>query len=109
MKTEDTLAKLAESAAEASQFLSLLANQNRLLLLCHLGEGECSVGRLADAIGLSQSALSQHLQKLREDEMVETRREGQTIYYRIKDPRVKALIGVLYEQFCAAPKPAKRK
>lgn len=109
MKTENTLAQLAESAAEATRFLSLLANQNRLLLLCHLGEGECSVGRLADAISLSQSALSQHLQKLREEDMVETRREGQTIYYRIKDSRVKAVIDVLYQQFCAPQKPTRRK
>lgn len=101
MKTVD-LDRMQESAAVASEFLSNLANEKRLLTLCQLMEEECSVGELAEAVGLSQSALSQHLTRLRNDGLVDTRREGQTIYYRISDPRVKKLIRVLYDTFCKA-------
>jgi len=99
MKTVD-LDRMQESAAMASEFLSNLANEKRLLTLCQLMEAECSVGELAEAVGLSQSALSQHLTRLRNDGLVDTRREGQTIHYRISDPRVKKLIRVLYDTFC---------
>lgn len=99
MKTVD-LDRMQESAAMASEFLSNLANEKRLLTLCQLMEAECSVGELAEAVGLSQSALSQHLTRLRNDGLVDTRREGQTIHYRIADPRVKKLIRVLYDTFC---------
>lgn len=94
--------QLAASAAAASQFLRNIANEKRLLTLCQLMEGERSVGALAAAVGLSQSALSQHLNRLRQDGLVATRRDGQTIYYRIADQRVEAMIRLLYEQFCNA-------
>ncbi len=94
------LERMTASAAEASRFLRILANEKRLLTLCRLMEGESSVGRLADLVGLSQSALSQHLNRLRQDGLVETRREGQTIHYRLADRRVATLIALLYEQFC---------
>lgn len=94
------LERMTASAAEASRFLRILANEKRLLTLCRLMEGECSVGRLADLVGLSQSALSQHLNRLRQDGLVETRRDGQTIHYRLADRRVATLIALLYEQFC---------
>ncbi|WP_341704500.1 metalloregulator ArsR/SmtB family transcription factor [Ferrovibrio sp.] len=99
MKPAD-LERMTASAAEASRFLRILANEKRLLTLCRLMEGESSVGRLADLVGLSQSALSQHLNRLRQDGLVETRREGQTIHYRLADRRVATLIALLYEQFC---------
>ncbi|HLT76414.1 MAG TPA: metalloregulator ArsR/SmtB family transcription factor [Ferrovibrio sp.] len=99
MKTGD-LERLRASAAEASNFLQAISNEKRLLVLCHLMGGERSVGSLADLVGLSQSALSQHLTRLRADGMVATRREGQTVYYRLADPRVEAVISLLYEQFC---------
>ncbi|MBP7063478.1 metalloregulator ArsR/SmtB family transcription factor [Ferrovibrio sp.] len=91
---------LTAAAAEASRFLGLLANEKRLLVLCLLVEGEASVGALAERVGLSQSALSQHLQKLRDDGLVATRREGQSIHYRLADAKVTALIALLHSQFC---------
>ena len=99
MKSAD-LQLMQESAAEASHFLRNIANEKRLLTLCRLMEGECSVGNLADRVGLSPSALSQHLNRLRQDGLVETRRDGQTIYYRLADSRVEVLIRLLYDQFC---------
>lgn len=98
------LTRLKASAAEASRFLRALANEKRLLALCQLMGEERSVGSLAEAVGLSQSALSQHLTRLREDGMVATRRDSQTIYYRLADRRIEAMIGLLYDQFC---KPAR--
>jgi DNA-binding transcriptional ArsR family regulator len=91
---------MTASAAEASRFLRALANEKRLLTLCQLMDGERSAGTLAEAVGLSQSALSQHLTRLREDALVATRRDSQTIYYRLADPRIEAMIRLLYDQFC---------
>lgn len=99
------LNQLQASAAEASRFLRALANEKRLLTLCQLVGSEQSVGALAETVGLSQSALSQHLTRLREDGLVATRRDSQTIYYRLADPRIEAMIGLLYDQFC---KPSRR-
>lgn len=98
-----TLDKVLEArAAEAAGMLRLLANERRLIVLCTLiAEGEASVGRLAERVGLAQSAMSQHLAKLRDDGLVATRREATTIYYRIADPRVAALIATLKDIFCA--------
>ncbi|MBN9017656.1 MAG: helix-turn-helix transcriptional regulator [Rhizobiales bacterium] len=93
--------RLADQAGAAAALLKLVANENRLLILCHLvGTGEMSVNALVDAVGLSQSALSQHLAKLREDGLVATRRDGQTIHYRIADPRALALMETLKRIFC---------
>lgn len=98
-----SLAEMQERAGEAAGLLRQLANERRLLLLCHLmQEGELPVGRLAELLGLSQPALSQHLARLREDGLLATRREGTTIFYRIADPRVAELIGMLHRLFCAA-------
>jgi DNA-binding transcriptional ArsR family regulator len=87
--------------SEVSDFLKTLANEKRLLVLCTLLEGEQSVGELNSHIELSASALSQHLAWLREAGLVATRREAQTIYYRIADPRVMAVIKTLKQQFCS--------
>jgi DNA-binding transcriptional ArsR family regulator len=76
-------------------------------VLCELHQGECSVGALVEAIGLSQSALSQHLAKLREDGLVVTRRDAQTIYYSLANDNASRVIAVLYDLFCA-DKPARR-
>jgi DNA-binding transcriptional ArsR family regulator len=103
MTTEATALRddLAEKAAEAARLLRLLANENRLLVLCHLaGEGEMSVGALAEAVGLSQPALSQHLALLREDGLVATRREAQAVFYRLAEPKVARLLAVLRELYC---------
>lgn len=94
------LAELAPRAAEAENFLKALANRNRLIVLCELHKGERSVTALQAAVGLSQSALSQHLARLREDSLVRTRRESQTIFYSLADEKVTRLIGLLYELYC---------
>lgn len=95
------LVDLEARAAEAAQILRLLANDRRLTLLCHLvNEGEVTVGRLTEILGLAQSAVSQHLAKLREDGLVATRREGTMIHYRIDDPRVARILATLHEVFC---------
>ncbi|UXU74314.1 MULTISPECIES: ArsR/SmtB family transcription factor [unclassified Paracoccus (in: a-proteobacteria)] len=91
---------LQQRAEEVAARLGLVANAKRLLILCELTQGERSVGALQQAVGLSQSALSQHLAKLREANVVATRREGQTIYYRISDPHIETLMAALYEAFC---------
>jgi DNA-binding transcriptional ArsR family regulator len=102
--TASDIALLEDKAAEAAEFLKLLANPHRLLILCRLVvEKEMSVGALGEAVGLSQSALSQHLAKLRADGLVETRREAQVLHYRISDPRVGRLLAALYEIYCASP------
>ena len=75
--------ELNANAAEAARLLIALANKNRLAILCELIEGERSVGALVEAVGLTQSALSQHLAKLRVAGIVATRRDAQTIYYRL--------------------------
>jgi DNA-binding transcriptional ArsR family regulator len=92
---------LQSKARAAEAMLKAVANRNRLVVLCELLEGERSVTSLQRAVGLSQSALSQHLARLREDELVATRRESQTIYYSLSSKPVTRLIGVLYELYCA--------
>ena len=96
------IAEIQEKVAEVSATLRLLANEKRLLVVCRLAiAGEMSVGALAEAVGLSQSALSQHLARLRADGLVTTRREAQVLYYRISDPRVRRLLEALYGIYCA--------
>ena len=95
------LAGLEANANEAAQLLKLLANQHRLLILCHLvTSGEMTVNRLAEAVGLSQSALSQHLARLRDDDLVAFRREAQPLHYRVTDRRVVQLLTTLKKVFC---------
>jgi len=97
----DELAMLQAKAAEAARLMRMLANENRLLLLCHLAAAEeLGAGALAEALGLSPSAASQHLALLREDGLVATRRDAQAIFYRIADPKVARLLGVLRELYC---------
>ncbi len=97
------------NATEVAGILRALANERRLMILCKLVEwGEANVGTLADAVGLSSSALSQHLAKMREEGIVATRRESQTIWYRIADPRTEALLGHLQQLFCPPEPPARK-
>lgn len=98
--TPDDLTRFEASATAATTLLRALANERRLLLLCQLGEGELSVGALQARLGLSQSALSQHLAILREEGIVATRRDGQTIRYRIADPAAVKIIATLASIFC---------
>ena len=88
-------------ATEVADVLRALANERRLMILCKLVEwGEANVTTLAEAVGLSQSALSQHLARMRDEGIVTTRRESQTIWYRIADPRIERLFATLYELYC---------
>lgn len=94
------IAEMEHNAMEVSRLLKLLANPNRLMVLCHLIKGECTVGELERRIGLSQSALSQHLTKLREEQIVVSRREAQSMYYSVQDEKTQRLLSVLYELYC---------
>ncbi len=95
------MAGLEARAAEVAALLRLISNEKRLLILCLLStEGEMTVTNLAAAVGLSQSALSQHLAKMRGDGLVSTRRQAQMLFYSIADPRVETLLGAMAEIFC---------
>lgn len=91
--------KLSDNANEAAEILSLLANGKRLTIVEHLIDNEMSVGAIATKMSLSQSALSQHLAKLRSKNIVETRRERQTIYYSCKSEPVRRLLANLKDMF----------
>ena len=98
-----------KQAVEVASILRALANERRLMILCRLVEcGEDNVSSLAKAVDLSQSALSQHLAKMRDEGLVTFRRESQTLWYRIADPRIEQLFATLRRLFCA-PTKAKRK
>jgi len=88
-------------ASEAVALLKAMANTPRLLVLCHLAEsGEHSVGGLAEKVGLSHSALSQHLARLREQNLVATRKEAQTVFYSVCDDKALQLLSLLHDLFC---------
>ncbi|WP_223846094.1 ArsR/SmtB family transcription factor [Wenzhouxiangella sp. AB-CW3] len=91
---------MARQAETAARFLKLMANPNRLIILCHLVDAEMSVSELNSHLPLSQSALSQHLALLRNSGLVRTRRDQQTIYYSLASEEVHAVMAALYEQFC---------
>lgn len=92
---------MAEKAEQAAQLLSAMANPTRLLILCALVEGEKPVNDLVARTPISQSAVSQHLGKMRALGLVTTRRDGQTIYYRLASEEVSAVLSTLYALFCA--------
>jgi ArsR family transcriptional regulator, virulence genes transcriptional regulator len=91
---------MAANALRASDFLKALANPHRLLILCHLAEGEMSVGELEQLLRLRQPTLSQQLARLREDALVDTRRAGKMIYYRLASSEARQMIELLYQLFC---------
>ncbi|MCY7271448.1 MAG: metalloregulator ArsR/SmtB family transcription factor [Sphingomonas bacterium] len=96
------LSELEAKADQVAAVMKALANPRRLLILCHLAVvGSASVNSLAAAIGLSQSALSQHLGLMRDEGLVGFDRDGQTLNYRIADPRMTALLATLYTLYCA--------
>lgn len=95
------LESMQASAMRASALLKSMGNPHRLMVLCQLAKGERSVGELERMIGLSQSALSQHLARLRRDNLVQTRRSAQTIYYSLAGPEAHAVITTLYQLYCA--------
>jgi DNA-binding transcriptional ArsR family regulator len=96
------LEQLASNAEQAEAFMKILANKNRLMILCTLMDQERSVSELNQSVPLGQSALSQHLAVLRKHKLVDTRRDAQSIFYSVSDPRVKQIIEKLYEFFCGA-------
>jgi ArsR family transcriptional regulator len=90
-----------QNAAGVAAILQALANERRLMILCKLVEwGEASATSLAQAVGLSQSALSQHLARMRDEGIVAFRRESQTLWYRIADPRIEQLFAILHGLYC---------
>ena len=102
MNTLSTLSlnQLQDNAGEATRLLKALSNERRLMILCQLGDGERAVGELLPLVGLSQSALSQHLAVLREEGLVAGRREGVSILYRVADPAALKVIALLADIYC---------
>ena len=109
MEKQIALSELRESAGRAASFLRLLANENRLAILCALIVGEHSVGDLAAELGTSQPNVSQHLAKLRALELVATRRDGTTILYALRDRDAASIIAILHRRYCGGKMPAKFK
>ncbi len=97
----ETPVDMKQSAANAAAFLKALAHEGRLMILCHLGAGERSVGELERLLDMRQAAVSQMLARLREEGMVKTRRDGKTIYYALNDGKTAQVIELLYGLFCA--------
>ncbi|MCC5852689.1 MAG: winged helix-turn-helix transcriptional regulator [Alkalimonas sp.] len=95
------LQEMRKNSAKAAKLLKAIANERRLLILCYLLEGEMSVGEMNERLELSQSALSQHLALLRRNQLVKTRKEAQTVFYRIESDEVKAVMKVLHDLYCA--------
>ncbi|MFC6687020.1 ArsR/SmtB family transcription factor [Jhaorihella thermophila] len=105
--TPDATDEMGTSASDAAAYLKTLAHEGRLMILCHLGAGEKSVGELERLLGIRQAAVSQMLARLREEGLVRTRRDGKTIYYSLADDRTEKVIGLLYSLFCGAGKDGK--
>lgn len=91
---------MAQSAQQAAAYLKTLAHEGRLMILCHLGAGEKSVGELEALLNIRQAAVSQMLARLRDEQLVKTRRDGKTIYYSLNDDSTAQLIGHLHRMFC---------
>ena len=101
MKTKNIdLADMHKAADQACRLMKVLANSDRLMLLCELAQGEKCVSELEEILGIVQPTLSQQLTVLRNEALVTTRREGKNIYYQIASPQALAVMKVLFEQFC---------
>ena len=98
-KSKKAIRDLESRAGEAAELLKLLANDQRLIILCRLSVDEMAVSELGEYVNLTQSALSQHLAKLRAHGLVATRREGQNVYYRLANPTAQKLVGALCELY----------
>jgi len=94
---------MAENAQGAAAFLKTLAHEGRLMILCHLGSGEKSVGELEELLEMRQAAVSQMLARLREEGFVSTRRDGKTVYYSLANEHTQEVIGLLHRLFCKVP------
>ncbi|MCE2680435.1 MAG: metalloregulator ArsR/SmtB family transcription factor [Burkholderiales bacterium] len=100
-ETSLDLFQMQVSAAQAVGLLKVLANPDRLLLLCQLSQGEKRVGELESLLGIVQPTLSQQLGVLRQEGLVTTRREGKSIVYKIASPQALAVMNMLFEQYCS--------
>lgn len=98
--TPETPRDMAHRATDAAAFLKTLAHEGRLMILCHLGAGEKSVGELEALLSIRQAAVSQMLARLRDEGLVSTRRDGKTIFYSLADTNTEQVIGLLYSLFC---------
>lgn len=94
------LESMHQAAEDACRLMKALANPDRLMLLCQLSQGEMSVGELEATLGILQPTLSQQLTVLRDEELVQTRREGKYVYYSVRSAPALAVLQVLYDQFC---------
>ena len=101
--SDPSMEQMREHAPQAANLMSALGNESRLMILCTLTQGERSVGELNSVVPLSQSALSQQLARLRQQGLVDTRRESQTIHYRLADGPARRIIEVLHDIYCAVP------
>ena len=97
---DDNLTTMQRNASRAEKILKQLANAKRLTILCHLMQREHTVNEMADLVGLSKSAMSQHLSKMRDQKLVEPEKRGQQVYYRIASPEVVAILSTLYLIYC---------
>lgn len=95
---------MAGAAERAARLLRLMGHDGRLMVLCHLAQGEESVGALAERLGLSQSALSQHLARLKGEGLVASRREGAHMFYRLESAEAAALLEAVHALYCVAPR-----
>ena len=98
------LSEMQTAASKACRLMKVLANTDRLLILCQLSQGEKRVGELEDLLGIVQPTLSQQLTVLRDEELVRTRREGKNIYYQLCSPQALAVMEAIYGQFCGHSK-----
>ena len=94
------LSQMREAAAQACNLMKVLANPDRLMILCQLSQGELRVGELEERLGIVQPTLSQQLTVLREQQLVSTRRDGKHIFYSLSSPQALAVIQTLYQEFC---------
>jgi DNA-binding transcriptional ArsR family regulator len=94
------LTQMQRSAEQACKLMKVLSNQDRLMILCQLSKGEMCVSEIESTLGIMQPTLSQQLTVLREEDLVDTRREGKNIIYQFKSSKALAVIEVLYEQYC---------
>lgn len=97
---ESDMEKMMRNASRASNFLKAVGHEGRLMILCHLATGEKSVTELEDLLSARQAAVSQQLSRLRLEGLIEPRREGKSIYYRLTDDRSKQIMEIVYDLFC---------
>ena len=100
LKSSDEVKRMMKNAQRATDFLKALANENRLLFLCLLAEGEKSVTELESSLNLRQPTVSQQLGRLRAENLVKTRRDGKVIYYSLASEEARQVIGLVYQLFC---------